>query len=274
MAQYPGGDPTQRVGYPPPPPESPRRDPLVLTLAGLALAAAIGAIIIGLIALGQGNDDGGEAPTAITVGTDDIENGAVTEPKLADAVVSARALAEGAVTQTALAEGAVTQPTLADGAVSKRALANGAVSEPKLADGAVTGAKLAADSITGANVAADSLGGREIDESSLEEVPLAAEAEVARSVDLGGLVPQVQTADAQSASDVSPLKGPVEASCPSGSRVVAGGAEVVSEGEVAPAAITASVPTATGWSASAMAFATSEVPWRLHVVAVCVSVTG
>jgi hypothetical protein len=168
------------------------------------------------------------------------------------------------VTQTALAEGAVTQPTLADGAVSKRALANGAVSEPKLADGAVTGAKLAADS----------LGGREIDESSLEEVPLAAEAEVARSVDLGGLVPQVQTADAQSASDVSPLKGPVEASCPSGSRVVAGGAEVVSEGEVAPAAITASVPTATGWSASAMAFATSEVPWRLHVVAVCVSVTG
>ncbi len=284
MAHYPGNDPTQPVDYPPPPPDSPHRDPLVLALAGIALAAAIGAIIIGLVALGQDNGGGAGAPSAVTVGTDDIEDGAVTEPKLAEGAVSERTLAKGAVGAAALAESsvneqsladaAVTGPKLADGAVKARALADGAVTEAKLADGAVTTSKLAADSITGANVAADSLGGREIDESTLGEVPLAAEAEIARSVDLGNLVPQIETVDTQSGSDATPVKGPVEVACPSGTRVVAGGAEVVSEGEAVPVAITASIPTASGWSASAMAFAESTTPWSLHVVAVCASVSG
>ncbi len=272
--RYPGDGATQPVEYPPGPPEAPRRDPLVLTLAGLALVIGIGAIIIGLIALGRDDQPADQTPAAVTVGTDDIEDGAVTEPKLADDSVSERVLADGAVQQPELGDGAVTGAKLADGAVGTRALANGTVKEPKLADGAVTGAKLAGDSITGANVAADSLGGREIDESSLEQVPLAAEAEVARSVDLGGLVPQVETVDTQSASDVTPVKGPVEASCPSGTSVVAGGAEVISEGDPVPVAITASVPTSTGWSASAMTFAESETPWSLHVVAVCVSISS
>jgi hypothetical protein len=283
MAQNPGDYPTQPVGYQAPPPEHPGRDPLVLALAGIALAAAIGAIIIGLVALGQDNGGGGTS-SAVTVGTDNIEDGAVTEPKLSDGAVSERTLAEGAVGQAALAQGSVSEQSLADTAVTgakladtavkSRAIAGGAVTEAKLADGAVTAKKVAPDSITGANVAEDSLGGREIDESTLGEVPLAAEAEVARSVDLGNLVPQVQTVDAQSGSDASPSKGPVEASCPSGTRVFAGGAEVVSEGAEAPVALTTSVPTATGWSASALAFADSTTSWSLHVVAVCASVSG
>ena len=82
MAHYQGNDPTQPHYLPPA--EPPHRDPLVLVLAVIALAAAIGAIIIGLLALGQDDGGGDGGPSVVTVGTDDIEDGAVTEPKLAD----------------------------------------------------------------------------------------------------------------------------------------------------------------------------------------------
>lgn len=72
-----------------------------------ALAVALGALAIAL--------GGGSAFAVATIGADDIQNGAVTRPKIAD----------NAVNDTKIAGGAVRSPELADGSVHHADLSSG-----------------------------------------------------------------------------------------------------------------------------------------------------
>ena len=77
-----------------------------------------------------------------TVGTAQIEDGAVTEPKIA----------AGNITTALLADDAVTQPKIADGAVGADQLANNAVGTAELQDDAVTNDKLDSNAVTTDNL--------------------------------------------------------------------------------------------------------------------------
>lgn len=174
----------------------------------------------------------------------DIDEVAAAAPR--DDSVGADALRDGAVTAGKLAAGAVTPSALADGAVRSRAVAD--------------------DAITGA----------EVDESTLGQVPSATRAgsaDTAADADaLGGLaagryLSRVVVATTRSATSTLAVKGPLSATCPAGTRVVAGGASIDGASRVA---ITTSAPDGEDeWVGAAAAIGTPSGPWRLEVVAVC-----
>ena len=83
-----------------------------------------------------------------TVGTSQIDAGAVTTSRLATDAVTANEIAAGAVTASELATGAVTTAKIAAGAVTATEIGTGAVTAGKLDTGAVTTLKVAASSIT------------------------------------------------------------------------------------------------------------------------------
>ena len=67
-----------------------------------------------------------------TVGTTELEDGSVTEQKLADQAVDTPKLANISVTNAKIAGGAVTEPKISAGNISTRTLANEAVTPDKL----------------------------------------------------------------------------------------------------------------------------------------------
>jgi hypothetical protein len=199
----------------------------------LVLAATLVAVLTLAAACG-----GGDEPE--TVGSDQIENGAISTPKLADE--------------------AVTKEKLAPGAVGTARIEDGAVSADKLEDGAVTGEKVADDSLTGADV----------DESTLEGVD---------AVTLNGSASyfnEIETVQQTSSLNTNDRKGPVTATCPDGTTVIAGGASIVTEsGTKLPIALTASTSNAgNGWNAEALEIRPVEEAWGLRVVAHCGVLSG
>lgn len=82
------------------------------------------------------------------VGTRNLRDGAVTEPKIADGAVTTSKVGNAAVTNGKIADGAVTSGKLAAGAVGADQIGDDAVGTEKLADGAVTTGKLADGAVT------------------------------------------------------------------------------------------------------------------------------
>ena len=112
-------------------------------------------------------------PAAGSVGDVELEDAAVTAPKLADGAVSAPKLQAGAVGTPAIADAAVTAAKLAPDAFSGFALADGAVTTPKLADGAVATAKIADAAVTGPKLATDAVGAAQIADGAVATAELA-----------------------------------------------------------------------------------------------------
>jgi hypothetical protein len=84
---------------------------------------------------------------------------------------------------------------------------------------------------------------------------------------------ELQVVTAQSGSDSASLKN-VGVDCPSGKRVVGGGALENASGE--PIAITVTNPKsdASGWAAQAREINSTSVTWQLTVYAICARVAG
>lgn len=206
------------------------------------------------------------APKEDSVGTGAIREGAVTGDKLADGAVAASKLTRGAVTAGALAPRAVGANALAPASVGRLALATGAVGPNKLADGAVTGRAVADGSITGADIAESTL-----TVGSAARATSAVQARNAAS--LGGVaaaryVSQVTLVRQSSTTSTLRARGPITATCPSGTRVIAGGAAV--EGSARGVALVSSAPDGdAAWTAEAAAAERPTAPWRLVVSAIC-----
>jgi hypothetical protein len=90
----------------------------------------------------------------------------VTTAKLGASAVSNEKIADNAVTTTKIADNAVAATKIAENAVTTTRIANDAVNSTKVLDKSLTGNDVAADTLTGTN----------INESTLGEVPNAANA--------------------------------------------------------------------------------------------------
>jgi hypothetical protein len=245
---------------------------LALTLA-LLLGLTVSALVVGLLALNRDIESVARAaPKDDSVGTAALQSGAVTADKIAEGAVGAAQIAAGAIGAGQLAAGAVTADKLAEGAVTGLAIAPRAVGNLALAPEAVGTKKLMPGAVTGAKVAGDTLTGANILESSLGEVPQAASAgKAANAAKLGGIqaaqyLYDVQLVQATSADNLGRVKS-VTASCPAGTRVLAGGAAI--ESSPGGVAIVASTPTEDGWLAIAEAPGPLGDSWSLLVTAIC-----
>jgi hypothetical protein len=201
-------------------PSRKRTKPTVLMVAavtGLALAAGCGG----------GSDE--------TVGTAQIEDGAVTSRKIADE------------------------------AVTKEKIAKAAVGTARLEDGSVTLEKLAPDAVDSERIGDDSITGADVDESTLEGI------DAATLNGSGSFVIDVQSAQQTSSVNANDRKGPVAATCPEGTTVISGGASVVTaSGGKLPIALTASTSNAgNGWNAEAIEIRPVTEGWGLRVIALC-----
>lgn len=221
-----------------------RRAGILEILLGVILAMVVGALVISVIALNRDIDVVSRAaPRDDSVGTAALKDDAVTAGKLAGGAVTAAAIAARAVTTTAIAPRAV--------------------GTSALADRAVTGAKVAPDALTGALIR----------EATLGTVPranravTASDASALAGVAAGRYLSRVVAIHAVTQTSTLGAKGPVTASCPSGTQVISGGVAVAGARDVA---LTVSAPEGTsGWTAQAVALPSARAPWRIVVTAIC-----
>ena len=169
-----------------------------------------------------------------------------------------RSAPAGSVSAAALQPGSVTADKLAPGAVGRQAIAAGAVGTEQIAHNAITGALVAPDTLTGADIR----------ERTLGPVRTASNALRLDGVRAGEYLSQPFEVTTASVTDPSRTKGPLIARCPTGSRVVSGGATI--EGAARGAALVDSSPAdRTGWMASARVTSGRAPSWRLSVTAIC-----
>jgi hypothetical protein len=180
----------------------------------LALLLLLGAVLAGC----SGGSD--------VIDSEDIADGAVTRPKISggavgvdelgqdvkDALSEAGAnLAAAPIGTNRLKDGAVTTPKIAPRAVTTDTIADLAVGRGRIANNAVNGAKVEDGSLTGAD----------IDGSTVENV------DAAQLRGQSDYLRNVSTVSNSSPSNATAYKGPVTANCPSGKKLVGGGAVVV-----------------------------------------------
>lgn len=99
----------------------------------------------------------GNSPTAIPLSTDQLQDGLVTTPKIANNAVTDIKINDGSVTETKLGTGAVTADKIGSSAVVEAKIGTGAVTADKIGSGAVTEAKLATDAVTTDKIANNSI---------------------------------------------------------------------------------------------------------------------
>ena len=145
------------------------------------IKAPSAALIIALIALFV--SIGGVGYAASQIGTNDIQNKAVTKPKIDKQAVSTN--------------------RIADQAVKSKKLADQAVTTDKIANQAVTTDKIANDSVTGGQVLNDSLTGDDINESTLGTVPSATNANTLDGQDSSAFLPSSSRGVAVAAARVT-----------------------------------------------------------------------
>ena len=102
-----------------------------------------------------------EFPTAVppplSVGTDELQNDAVTSLKIAAQAVQEANLALASVTEDILAAAAVTETKIGPDAVTTPKIIAGAITSAELATGSVIAGKVAANTITGTEILAGSI---------------------------------------------------------------------------------------------------------------------
>jgi hypothetical protein len=116
------------------------------------------------------------------VGANEIKANSIKTGKIVKEAVTAGKIKNGAVTETKLGDGAVTTNKLADNAVTTPKIAKDAVSTEKIAKDAVSTEKIAKDAVTTEKILDDAVTGAKVKESTLGQVPSAANA-----ASLGGI---------------------------------------------------------------------------------------
>jgi hypothetical protein len=119
----------------------------------MATAAPADALLLAVVTMDGGGKISGapvDRRTPAGVGTDNILDGSITEPKLATGAVSTRALADNSVTETKFADNAVDSRKLAeaDGTSGQDANSGSGVKTPHIQDGAITQGKVAPQQIS------------------------------------------------------------------------------------------------------------------------------
>ena len=176
---------------------------------------------------------------------------------------------DGSVTTVKIKNGAVTTPKLKNAAVTADKLASAAVAEGKLKNDAVTGAKIKAAAVTASEVKDGSLLKEDFATGQLPAGPPGPRGP-AGPPGISGL----QRFDAATSSSSANSKS-VVVTCPSGKRVVGGGARVTGNGSP-KVSITENFPDSDGdkWNGKANEVVATSAAWQLQVYALCATVAG
>jgi len=108
-----------------------------------------------------------------SVGSDDLEDGAVTTPKIGSAAVTASNIAPGAVTAAALSEGSVTSVALADSTVGPSHMRAGSVLESHLGTESVGSDQIQFGAVGAADLAIGAVQGYHISAGAVDEGAIA-----------------------------------------------------------------------------------------------------
>ena len=161
-----------------------------------------------------------------------------------------------------------------DGSVTTAKIKNGAVTTPKLKNDAVTVDKLAANAVTAGQVKNGSLLKEDFKSGQLPAGPPGPPGPRGVPGPTGSPgISGLQRVDAATSSSSSNSKA-VVATCPSGKRVVGGGAQVTGSG-ANKVSINQSFPDSTGdkWNGNAVEVVATGASWQLQAYALCATVS-
>ena len=235
-----------------------RRPSPALIVACIALLVALGGTSIAAVTAVP-ND---------SVGTAQLKNNAVTAAKIKD----------GQVTTADLASNAVTAAKIKDGQVTTADLASNAVTSAKIANDAVTNAKIGKNAVTSTEVTDYSLHANDFAPGQLPHGPQGPQGPAGAQGPAGPAGPPgvtgLERRDTSTSTDSSSSKS-VSATCPSGKRVVGGGARVTGAG-AGEVSITESFPDSDGtkWNAVAVEVNATAATWQLTAYALCATVAS
>lgn len=157
-----------------------------------------------------------------------------------------------------------------DGSVTTAKIKNGAVTTPKLKNDAVNIDKLAANAVTAAQVKNGSLLKEDFKSGQLPDGPPGPQGPRGVPGPKGASgVSGLQRVDAATSASSANSKA-VVATCPSGKRVVGGGAQVTGSGSN-KVSITQSFPDSNGdrWNGNAVEVVATGASWQLQAYALC-----
>ena len=160
-----------------------------------------------------------------------------------------------------------------DGSVTTAKIKNGAVTTPKLKNDAVSIDKLAANAVTAAQVKNGSLLKEDFKSGQLPAGPPGPQGPRGVPGPKGAPgISGLQRVDAATSASSANSKA-VVATCPSGKRVVGGGAQVTGSGSN-KVSINQSFPDSNGdrWNGNAVEVVATGASWQLQVYALCVTV--
>jgi hypothetical protein len=185
------------------------------------------------------------------------------------------------VNTAAIQANAVTAAKIAANAVTNTKIANSAVTNAKLGTNAITNSKLATGAVTSAKVQNSSLLRNDFAPNQLPSGPPGPAGAPGPPGPAGAAGPPglsgVQIVTASSESSDSGVKF-VTATCPTGMKVIGGGAQATGNGVVSGFVVvreTNPVPAGTGWHALAGAPFNNDVDddWQLTAIAICAIAT-
>jgi hypothetical protein len=218
------------------------------------------ALVVALVALFVSLGGVSFAVATGSIDSREIRDGSLQGRDIRNGSLLGRDLKPGSLRGRHVRNGSLLGRDVKDGSLQGRDIHTGTVQSRDIRDGALRGVDVNDRSLGGADLATDTLGDREIAESELRINRLGG-VEASRYV---RNLRQVQTA---TANDATTPKAAPPARCPSGKRLVGGGARIVSAAP-APVALSASGPDGEAWRAAAYATAPSG-SWQLVSVAIC-----
>jgi hypothetical protein len=169
-------------------------------------------------------------------------------------------VATGSISSREIANNTVQSRDVRDGALQGRDVANRSLRGRDVQDGTLGGVDVRDGFLAGADLAANSLGDREVDEPQLDINRLG-------GVSATRYVKNVVRVETRTANDTATPKAAPPARCPSGKRLLGGGARVVASAFV-PVALAVNGPDGGAWNAAAYATAPGG-SWQLVNVAIC-----
>jgi hypothetical protein len=166
------------------------------------------------------------------------------------------------VTANQIKKGTIGEPQIKPGAISSKLIRSGAVTASQIQANAITGAQVKAGSISGTQIQSGSLGATQINQTTLTGISAANIHTVQYVTSTVAIAPETET--------TSPPPTSGTATCPSGMKVIGGGA-TVSNTKFGNAYESAPNSEHSGWSAFGYAF---EANVNLIVTAICTPVAA
>ena len=147
--------------------------------------------------------DAGALAALGTVGSDQIDDDAITNAKIAVDAIQGDVIAAGAITSTMIGEDAVTTAAIANDAITNDLIAANAITETEISDDSITTVKIAANAITATEIAAGAVTATEIAANTITAGQIAAGAVSATEIAANTITSAQIAANTVTASEIA-----------------------------------------------------------------------